>query len=209
MVDTYPKPTARAIDDFEQYLPLLLGAIDAELMRSVAWTDEDRQDALLYMDDLKSYLMTLPEILTMPGESHLDIWHMFAEVVLGGAITRTIHTAQAFNHYAAQATPALNDQWRHYVYLDKGSYRFRMVYEKFQSCGQVLINIITPDAQHTAFGETIDFYAASAIYNNVFSADFVVDFAGRYEVYGQVTGKHASATGYNIPITSIHLWRYG
>lgn len=63
MPDTYPKPTERAVNDFGQYIPLLLGAIDAELMREDAWTEADRTDALLYIDDLKTYIMMLPGLL--------------------------------------------------------------------------------------------------------------------------------------------------
>lgn len=63
MPDVYEKPTARAKDDFNQYISLLLGAIDAELMRPDVWEDADREDALLYIDDLKTYLIELPQIL--------------------------------------------------------------------------------------------------------------------------------------------------
>lgn len=69
-MDTYPKPTARAWDDFSQYVPLLLAAIDAELMRDAVWTEVDRDDALAYMDDLKTFILELEDLMTslMPTE---------------------------------------------------------------------------------------------------------------------------------------------
>lgn len=63
MPDFYPKPTARAWDDFAQYVPLLLGAIDAELMRRDAWDEDDRDDALYYIDDLKTFIAVLADML--------------------------------------------------------------------------------------------------------------------------------------------------
>lgn len=63
MPETYPAPTARAWDNFSQYVPLLLGAIDAELNRPDVWESADRADALYYIDDLKCFLLELETIL--------------------------------------------------------------------------------------------------------------------------------------------------
>lgn len=209
MPDVYPKPTARPVDDFGQYIGLLLGAIDAELARPDAWSEDDRQDALYYIDDLKSYILDLPERLAMPGESHLTIWHIYAEIVLGGAILRSLSASQLFGFYAFQNPHALNDQWKHYVYLDKGAWRLRMLYARATNGGQILINIVTSDGLHTAYGQMIDCYSGSPLYSQIFQDDFIVEVPGKYEVYGQVSGHHASSNGYAVPITAFSLWRYG
>lgn len=209
MPDVYPKPTARPVDDFGQYIGLLLGAIDAELARPAAWSEDDREDALYYIDDLKSYILDLPERLAMTGESHLTIWHNYGEVVGGNAIARTLSTSQPFGFYAAQSPAANNDQFRHIVYLDKGAWQIRMLYAKATTGGQVLINVSGVGAGGTVFGQSVECWSNPGLFAQTMTGDFVVSIAGKYEVYGQVTGKNASSGSYVIPITAFSLWRYG
>jgi hypothetical protein len=72
MPDYYPTPTASPFDDIEQYIGLLLGAIDAELDREDAWATGEAAAAQGYMEDLKAYLMlnlvNPPASFTLFGE---------------------------------------------------------------------------------------------------------------------------------------------
>jgi hypothetical protein len=56
-VFTYPVPTASPFEDIEQYVPLLLSAVEAELERRDVWPDDQVEEALGYMEDLKAWLM--------------------------------------------------------------------------------------------------------------------------------------------------------
>lgn len=46
------------------YLPLITSAIEAELENPAVWSDEERETALGYMEDLKSHLI---DVLTQEG----------------------------------------------------------------------------------------------------------------------------------------------
>lgn len=63
--DRYPVPTASPFDDIEQYVGLLLAAVDSELDRSDVWPDADAQTALGYVQDLKAWLVDLPQEIPM------------------------------------------------------------------------------------------------------------------------------------------------
>jgi hypothetical protein len=72
MPDFYPTPTASPYDDIEQYIGLLLGAIDAELDQDSAWAAEDTEIGRGYAEDLKAYLMLRlvnPVVETLFGDS--------------------------------------------------------------------------------------------------------------------------------------------
>lgn len=61
---TYPLPTKSPDEGIEEYIPLLLSAVDAELGRREAWEDDDADAALGYMEDLKQWLM----VNLVPGD---------------------------------------------------------------------------------------------------------------------------------------------
>jgi hypothetical protein len=63
MPDYYPAPTVRAWDDFSEYVPLLLAAIDAELLNPFVWHPDERTDALQLMDDLKTFIAVLADTM--------------------------------------------------------------------------------------------------------------------------------------------------
>lgn len=54
----YPVPTASPWDDIEQYVPLLLTAVEAELDRRDVWPEGYEDEAIGYIEDLKAWLMT-------------------------------------------------------------------------------------------------------------------------------------------------------
>lgn len=60
----YPVPTASPYDDWQQWIPLLLSAVEAELDRPDVWPDDQADDALGLVEDLKAWLMELPGSLT-------------------------------------------------------------------------------------------------------------------------------------------------
>jgi len=61
MIPLYPVPTASVFTDWQQYIPLLLSAVDNELDRPGVW-DGNEDLALEYMEDLKQWLMRLDTV---------------------------------------------------------------------------------------------------------------------------------------------------
>lgn len=55
----YPLPTASPYDDFLQYIPLLISAVQVELDRPEVWDDVDAAAAMAYMEELIAFLMLL------------------------------------------------------------------------------------------------------------------------------------------------------
>jgi hypothetical protein len=55
----YPTPTESPLIDIEQYIPLLLAAVDQELDRPDVWPDGEAEIARGFIEDLKSWIMGL------------------------------------------------------------------------------------------------------------------------------------------------------
>lgn len=62
----YPTPTASPFDDIEQYIGLLLGAVDDSLDRPDVWDASESSIAMGYMEDLKAFIQEL-DTLTPVG----------------------------------------------------------------------------------------------------------------------------------------------
>lgn len=61
----YPTPTASPLQDWRQYIPLLLAAVDESLDRVDVWEESDADSALGYIEDLKVWLTELT-LITIP-----------------------------------------------------------------------------------------------------------------------------------------------
>lgn len=57
----YPLPTASPFEDIQQYIPLLLAAVDAELDRDEVWADSDVDQARGFVEDLRAWLADYQE----------------------------------------------------------------------------------------------------------------------------------------------------
>lgn len=145
-----------------------------------------------------------------PAESHITIWQMFASVVAGGVLNRVQNASQLFGHYAVQATPALNDQWKHPVYLKKGTYEARMIYVKATNGGaiDVWLDNALYSGDQVVIG-TIDTWANPGTFSHIYSATISIPRDAFWTLWGLVSGKNASSGGYSINVTSFHFWRTG
>lgn len=60
----YPTPTASIYDDLDQYIGLLLGAVDAGLDRRFYWLEaEYESDVKPYLEDVRAFIAELPDML--------------------------------------------------------------------------------------------------------------------------------------------------
>lgn len=62
----YPLPTASPFDDIEQYIPLLLTAVEAELNTSSVWPDGESETGEGYAEDLIAWIMEIKNNMTVP-----------------------------------------------------------------------------------------------------------------------------------------------
>lgn len=67
MADVYEKPSASPYTDFSEYTGLLLGVIEDYLEIPLLWAEDDREEALALMRELKVFFMELPDMLMFPG----------------------------------------------------------------------------------------------------------------------------------------------
>ena len=62
----YPTPTASPFLDIEQYIPLLLTAVGAELDNQVVWPDGEGAEGEGYTEDLYAWIMEIKNNMTVP-----------------------------------------------------------------------------------------------------------------------------------------------
>ena len=62
MPDVYDLPAAGPYEDIASWVPLLLGAIDANLDRDSSWAETDADAALALVGDLIAYISELPDM---------------------------------------------------------------------------------------------------------------------------------------------------
>lgn len=60
----YPLPTASPFEDYGQYIPLLLAAVDHDLGQETMWAEADWPTAIGYIEDLKAWLVELPNLMS-------------------------------------------------------------------------------------------------------------------------------------------------
>lgn len=63
MPDFYPLPTVSPLDDISDWIPILLGAVDAHLDNPAAWDEADWDEASALIEDLRVFLTELPDNL--------------------------------------------------------------------------------------------------------------------------------------------------
>ena len=136
----------------------------------------------------------MPEQLIGPLPKRASIWWHEISVVAGGARTITIDTSSAFNHYVAQATPAINNETSFSVLLDAGTYSFSRLGRTTTSLGMVTITID---------GVTVltnkDWYSA-ALTRNVIktTTGIVIPTSGVHVVRCVMASKNASSSNYGF-----------
>lgn len=123
-----------------------------------------------------------------------------ASGIFGGAATRVyvIDNAQAFNHITQQSGNGfLGDYQQLSIWLKEGTYSVYWLGRSGPDCG-----IITWTLDSSTI-DTQDWYSASTTRNVIKSlANLTITGSGRHILKGTISGKHASATAYHMPLTA-------
>lgn len=163
------------------------------------WADEELVTAALLNTHLRDNMDFL-------HDEHLPkraiMWHMTSLVTNGNSLSRTVDTSQLFNHQARQYTPALNDQFTQSIYLQAGTYTFRVLGMTNAVSGKVDWYL---DDEATPFETGQDWVSGGTVYNVIQSvADVEIAESGLHVLKGIVSDKNASSTGYGLYLTA--LW---
>lgn len=208
MPDFYPPPTARAWDDFAQYVPLLLGACDAELMRPDAWEADDREDALLYIDDLKTYLLELPRVVQMASATEITLAPVNM-TISSGTLNIQMDSLQRNGCYWQQSSPANGQTLDADRHMAAGQWAYRISLVKTSNSGIALVQVIDANSNITTIG-THDFRNAGGVLRNqYYTGTFTLPKSGMTRIHIGVNGTNASPAAYFLLITLIEMWRTG
>jgi hypothetical protein len=126
------------------------------------------------------------------------IFHRYALVIVGNALTLTHHASQDFSHYAYQSVAANGDTFSHQFYLASGVYTLNLHGLKVSDSGKIDWYI---DNLQVVSGQ--DWYGAGTTYNHIKTAAVTVKGHGRHVLKGVVNGLTAPSTGYAIKLTAI------
>ena len=136
------------------------------------------------------------------GEGHITIlpWN-YSSIGQGTWVFETLPSQwAAFKFY--NTTVADGDNLSYKVFLQAGTYTLRLLVARDPLCGIADIDI--DDVEVASF----DLYDAARLYNQVFSeAGIVVAASGLKTLKIRVDGKHGSATGFELWLSAIGLWR--
>lgn len=137
---------------------------------------------------------------------HATLWHEHSTAIAGSPVAVFGISAQAYAHVARQYPQALNDEfWTCWFLLSAGSYQLDLLVNTGTNRGRLDLYL---DDNPTPIIEGIDFYAASGAANVKLPAvPTVIDIpiSGQHRLRGVVSGKHASSSGYDAPITRFTL----
>lgn len=149
----------------------------------------------------------LPDLI--PAESHIQIWHMYAEVVAGNALARTNNASQLFGHYVSQSAAAQHDHVAHPLYLKAGTWELRMLYLSAPSGAQCALTLTGEEDLIQHFGATVEMWANPGVFSLIYSTSLTLPRDQLYRLRGRATTKNAASGGYQMNITSFNLWRTG
>lgn len=136
-------------------------------------------------------------------QTRIDLWHMFATLIAGAAFSLNIDANQAHNHWYRQNPSANNDQWQHTVYLKAGIYDLWLLHLRDPSGGLLDITVHSPTDTDTV--QTVDFYNAGILRNQISIITFTVQRDGQHWVNGRVNGHTAPSAGYDCFVTMMAL----
>lgn len=131
------------------------------------------------------------------------MWHEDATVLVGAVLTHTVPTSagQRYNTFSSCAVGANGDSWSHGCLLEAGTYTMKMLGIKVTWAAKIDVTV-----GGVAVFTGLDWYAAAVAYNTKrVSAAFVLPTSGWQTVVITVNGRHASATGWRIPLTYYHI----
>lgn len=120
----------------------------------------------------------------------------------GGAPTIYLWPSQPFYYIMQRSAAAQNDSLTYKVSLAAGTYSLRVIYEK-----ESVNAIATITLGGVAVG-TLDMYAAGATWNQVETfTGIVLGTGGAKDLVFTASTRNGSASGWQLPITLITIWR--
>lgn len=159
----------------------------------------------------KITLTGLTEVYLCPLASDLDgmvteypnnavMWHDQSIILAGNARTTVFDANHRYNYLMYQNAAANNDEWTNGFVCAAGTYSINFL--TITDADRGMLDVYVDDVS-VATG--LDFYLASVVRNTVISASGIVLTAGYHTLRCKVNGKHASSTGYRIPLSKIYL----
>ena len=141
-------------------------------------------------------------------QRRITVFHYNAVVVGGNAILVTPSSAMIHGFYARQNAAADNDQFKHTIALEAGTYSLMTIAFKTTASGKLLINLEDIKKGTNVSGDFVDFYVSPNTANVIDTITGIsVPHDGLYNIYGTVSGHTSPSSGYQINLASIDLWR--
>lgn len=141
-------------------------------------------------------------------QTRFTLWHVFADVILGNAISKDIRTDQIFYHVGAQTTAAINNTWSQSMHLHRGTYALKMLYEKTVNSGILTLSLNSATAAVPV--ATQDLYNATTLANQQLAVTgIIVAQDALWFLTGEMLSKNASSGGYQAWLTCIDFYRTG
>lgn len=145
-----------------------------------------------------------------PSETRIELWHFHAIIVAGAAFLVATNASQLFNFLCNQNPQAVNDTWRHPVYLKRGTYTLDLLGVKGSGSGILTLTIESNNQNLPTYSNTFDFYSAGTIFNSRFQdAAVTITQDDLYSVKGVMNTKNAASVGYTCFLNLISLYRTG
>lgn len=128
------------------------------------------------------------------------IFHRFATVLVGNALSINHQMLQDFAHECVQWPGANGDSFTHAIYLAAGNYTLNVLGTTEPGSGKIDWSI---DGVTVIAGQ--DWYTAGIVRNVVKTGAVVVAGHGQHVLTGLVNGQNGASAGYNIYLTALGL----
>lgn len=148
----------------------------------------------------RATLESVLQLLYPPSQIH---WWGQGKVTAGAAgFTNFTANFQRLGTYSRMTTSVVNDEVEVKVVLLPGSYQLNILTINGPASG-----IFTVSFNGTQMGAAMDLYAAANVWNLIHTRAFTIDALSLNSFKFKTTGKNASASAFNIPITYVSFDR--
>lgn len=197
-----PLPSASVNADPQQYIPLLLSAVEGFLQLKEVWADADYGQAFSYMEQLKVYIVECFGKCSEPMDFQIhqgfSCWDM--RLLFGQTLTKTVSTVSPDNGYAEVTPIAQDNAMIVWAVLKAGDYDVEAWVNVGNNYGK-----ISPIVDGNVAGNEIDCYAATASVQRK-TGTLTVAEDGLHSVGFQVTSKNASSSNYRFLLMHFNLF---
>lgn len=189
-----PLPSASVNADPQQYIPLLLSAVEGFLQLREVWADADYGQAFSYMEQLKVYIVECfgkcSDMQVYPIQLEITPWTVLMQN--GQTLTKSVANGYAHNGTAEVTPIAQDNSIRFFALLAAGTYNFEMWGLQATNCGitQFIIDGVTNSGETDWYGSTFN--------NTRKTGSFEITEDGLHEIHIQVTKKRAASTSYRF-----------